>query len=64
MRPRSSPSVGMGVIGRTVLVALFAAVVADSSEAVNETSDDVDFQEWNLKHLLLSLPLGCCFSDE
>ena len=58
MRPRSSPSVGMGVVGRTVLVALFAAVVADSSEAADDTSDDVDFQEWNLKHFLLSLPLG------
>ena len=48
---RGSSSVGMRVFGRLVLVALFAAVVADASEASNATSEAVDedknVQGWN-----------------
>ena len=46
-----SSSVEMRFLSRVVLVALLAAVVADGSEAANETSeaidDDVDVQGWN-----------------
>ena len=46
-----SSSVEMRFPSRVVLVALLAAVVADGSEAANETSeaidDDVDVQGWN-----------------
>ena len=48
----------MGILRRTVLVVLFAAVVTDASEPANETSDDEDFQEWNLQHFLMSHPFG------
>ena len=48
---RGISPVGMRVFGRLVLVALFAAVVADASEASNATSEAVDedknVQGWN-----------------
>ena len=46
-----SSSVEMRFLSRVVLVALLAAVVADGSEAANQTSkaidDDVHVQGWN-----------------
>ena len=45
LRPQSSYWFRMGILRLTALVVLCAAVVADASEAANETSDDEDFQE-------------------
>ena len=51
-RGSSSSSVGMRVLGRLVLVALFAAVAADASAASNATSSEAvdeakNVQGWN-----------------